>query len=274
MSDSNHRLMFPLFLPATRLERLPKALASGASCVIVDLEDAVAPADKPQARANLAALSLSDTDRPVYVRINAADTEWFQEDLQAVQQCGAAGMVLPKAEDTEIAIKLRRALPSNVALFGLVETARGIADVRDLATVFDRLFFGSLDYAADLGCAHTTPALAHARAEIVLAARLAGQPGPIDGVTADIRNASQIREDAALGAELGFAGKLLIHPEQVEPAKQGYRPDEIELIWAKGIIESAGKSGVSTYQGTMVDAPVIARANRLLVRATDTMGGH
>jgi citrate lyase subunit beta / citryl-CoA lyase len=246
MSENHHRLMFPLFLPAMRLERLPKALASGASCVIVDLEDAVAPTDKSQARTHLAALSRSGHDRPVYVRINAADTEWFQEDLQAVQQCGAAGVVLPKAEDIETVNKLRSALRADVALFGLVETARGIADVRDLATVFDRLFFGSLDYAADLGCAHTTPALAHARAEIVLAARLAGRPGPIDGVTADIRNASQIREDAALGAELGFAGKLLIHPAQVEPAKQGYRPEKTELIWAKRIIEAAGISGVST----------------------------
>lgn len=273
MSDSASRLMFPLFLPAMRLDRLPKALASGASCVIVDLEDAVAQDDKPQARDHLAALSLSGNSLPVYVRINAADTEWFQDDCRAVQECGADGLLLPKTEDVQIANKLRHALPAKFALFGLIESARGIADVRNLATAFDRLFFGSLDYAADLDCAHTTPALAHARAEIVLAARLAGKPGPVDGVTPDTRDTDQIREEAAYGAELGFKGKLLIHPAQVGPAKQGYRPSDAELDWAQGAINAGKNSGVSTYQGAMVDAPVIARATRLLARAAETMDG-
>lgn len=264
------RLMFPLFLPATRLERLPKALASGATCVILDLEDAVAPQEKPKARANLVLQSLSGNRPPVYVRTNAAGTEWFSDDLQAVLKSGADGVLLPKAEDVEIAAKLRHDLPPGTGLFGLIETARGIANIRELAPLFDRLFFGSLDYAADLDCDHTAPALAHARAEMVLAARLADKPGPVDGVTPDTRDINRIRKDAAYGAELGFKGKLLIHPAQVAPAKQGYRPDTTELDWAKGVIQAAGDSGVATYQGAMVDAPVIARAERLLARAGET----
>lgn len=273
MGDNAERLMFPLFLPATRLERLPKALSSGATCIIVDLEDAVAPQDKGQARNTLNTHSFSGEGPPVYVRINAAGTEWFNDDWQAVLGSGANGVLLPKAEDADVATKLRRDLPRGMALFGLIETARGIADVRSLAPLFDRLFFGSLDYAADLDCDHTNPALAHARAEMVLAARLTNKPGPVDGVTADTRDIDRIRHEAAYGAELGFKGKLLIHPAQVAPAKEGYRPDVSELEWATGVIRAAGNSGVSTYQGAMVDAPVIARAERLLARAADTNVG-
>lgn len=268
--DTSGRLMFPLFLPATRPERLAKARGSGASCVILDLEDAVAPKEKPDARAMLAALSLSGDGPPIYVRINAPGTPWFKEDWQAALRCGADGVVLPKAEDVETATKLRQELPADTALFGLVETAPGMACVRALAPIFDRLFFGSLDYAADLDCAHTAPALAHARAELVLASRLAGRPGPIDGVTPDTRDSDLICEDAARGAAFGFKGKLLIHPAQVDPAKQGYRPSIAELEWASGVIETGQNPGVSTFRGAMVDAPVIARAQRLLARAADT----
>lgn len=265
------QLMFPLFLPATRLDRLDKARRSGATCVILDLEDAVAPKDKPEARAKLAALSVRGGGVPVYVRINAADTPWFQKDWQAAKQCGAAGVVLPKAEEVAVAASLRQDLGPGTAILGLVETARGIGSVRQLAPSFDRLFFGSLDYAADLDCAHTAPALAHARAEMVLAARLAGRPGPVDGVTTDTQDSDLIQAEAAHGADLGFKGKLLIHPKQVVAAKQGYRPSQAELDWATGVLQAGEQSGVSTYRGAMVDAPVIARATRVFALAAQTI---
>lgn len=268
-------LFFPLFVPATRPERIDKARATAATCVIADLEDAVAPDEKDAAREALAQYLLPATGGvlPVCVRINGDGTPWFDDDLALVARAGVAGVVLPKAETPEQAQALRRALPASTALFGLVETALGLANVRALAPMFDRLMFGSLDFAADLGCAHSPAALAHPRAEIALASRLAGIPGPVDGVTTDTQNAALIELEAALGAGFGFKGKLLIHPNQIAPAKRAYRPDAAEIDWASRVVALAGGSGVAKVDGMMVDAPVIAQARAVLARAADTDEG-
>lgn len=263
------RLFFPLFVPANRPERIEKARQAASICVIADLEDAVAPQDKEAARQALASLTFS-AGVPVCLRINAAGTPWFEDDLALVQAGAFQGIVLPKAEDVEQILALRKALPPTIALFGLIETAKGLAQVRELAALFDRLFFGSLDYAADLGCAHSVPALAHARAEIVLASRVAGIPGPVDGVTTDTRDVTLIRSEAAYAAELGFKGKLLIHPAQLSPAKAGFRPDESEIEWAESVLSAIGNGGVAKVDGKMIDAPVIAKARAVLQRASET----
>ncbi|WP_346892335.1 CoA ester lyase [uncultured Roseibium sp.] len=269
------RLFFPLFVPASRPQLIEKAQAADPTCVIADLEDAVAPDDKEAARQALASLKVAD-DVPLCVRINAAATPWFADDLDMVaamaREGRCAGLVLPKAEDPAHVNAIRNALPSGAACFGLVETALGVARVRELAPVFDRLFFGSLDYAADLGCAHTVPALAHARSEIVLASRIADKPGPVDGVTAETRDMDVIRNDAAYAAELGFKGKLLIHPAQLSPAKAGFRPSDDEIAWADRVVSAAGNGGVAKLDGKMVDAPVIAKAKAVLARASETAG--
>ncbi len=270
LGTETDRLFFPLFVPAMRPDRIAKARTSGASCVIVDLEDAVAPDEKITARSTLASQFPFGEGLPVCVRINPPGTAWFEDDLAMTLKCGFAGVVLPKAENKTHTLELRRSLSPDTALFGLMETTRGIALVHELATIFDRLFFGSLDFAADLGCAHTAPALAHARAEIVLASRVAGKPGPVDGVSPDTRDIERIREESALGAELGFKGKLLIHPAQLAPAKAGYRPREAELAWARRIVEAGGSAGVTNVDGRMVDAPVVVRAERVLSIAAET----
>lgn len=265
------RLLFPLFVPATRPDRIDKARATRATCVIADLEDAVAPDEKGDARQALASSQYSHRKGlPLCVRINAARTPWFDEDLAMVSQFGFAAVILPKAEDPDLAQALRRVLPAQTALFGLVETALGVAAVRDLAPLFDRLMFGSLDYAAGLGCAHTAPALAHARAELVLASRVAGLPGPVDGITADTRDIGLIQKEAALGQELGFKGKFLIHPAQIAPAKAAYRPSPQDVAWARKVEEAARDVALAKIDGNMVDAPVIAHARGILARAMET----
>ncbi len=269
------RLFFPLFVPASRPQLIEKAQAANPTCVIADLEDAVAPDEKDAARQTLISLKVSD-GVPLCVRINAAAAPWFAEDLEMVaamaRESRCAGLVLPKAEDLAQVNAIRSALPPGAACFGLIETALGVARVRELAPLFDRLFFGSLDYAADLGCAHTVPALAHARSDIVLASRIAGKPGPVDGVTADTRDTDLIRNDAAYSAELGFKGKLLIHPAQLSPAKAGFRPGDDEIAWADRVLSAAGNGGVAKVDGKMVDAPVIAKARAVLERAAETAG--
>jgi citrate lyase subunit beta/citryl-CoA lyase len=150
----------------------------------------------------------------------------------------------------------------------LVETARGLAACRDIACAagVTRLAFGSIDYAADLGMAHVRDALLIARAEIVLASRLAGLPAPIDGVTTAIDDDETIADDARYAAALGFGGKLCIHPRQIPPVRRGFAPSDAELAWARRIIV-APEGGAVSVDGTMVDAPVRLRARQILVRA-------
>ncbi len=134
----------------------------------------------------------------------------------------------------------------------------------------ERLAFGSLDFAADLGCAHRRDTLAFARWEIVFASRVATRPAPLDGVTETIDDAARIEDDARHAADLGFGGKLAIHPRQVEPIRAGLRPDESEVEWARAVIAAAAAGGVGRLAGTMIDAPVVARARRVIARCASS----
>lgn len=250
----------PLFVPADRPERFAKAAASGADAVILDLEDAVAPDRKGAARA---ALACDFTDKPVIVRVNALGTPWHDDDMAAVARLPFAAIMLPKAEvAAEIA-----ALAERTPVIALVETARGMGCVREIA-MHGRasiLALGTVDYVADLGCAHTRDALLAARSEIVLASRLGGLAAPIDGVTLDVRDAAAARDDARHARRMGFAGKLAIHPAQVPAILEGMAPDAAERAWARRVLDSG--EGAVALDGMMVDEPVRMRARTILQRA-------
>lgn len=166
-------LIAPLFVPADRPERFAKAAASGADAVILDLEDAVAAHAKDSARANLRAVAL---DVPVIVRVNGVGSPWHEEDCAAIKDMTLAAIMLPKAERIADLERLSRLAP----VLALVETARGLAEARAMAQsgFAERMAFGSVDYAADLGCDHIPEALAGARAELVLTSRLGELPPP------------------------------------------------------------------------------------------------
>jgi citrate lyase subunit beta/citryl-CoA lyase len=247
--------MIVLFVPADRPERFAKAAASGADAIIIDLEDAVAPAAKAHARAALAQLP---TGVEIWVRINAAGTFWHEADVAALAGLPIAGAMLAKAENPAALQAI------GVPVIALIETARGIAAARKIASAAVRLAFGSIDYAADLGMAHTREALASARAELVLASRLAGIAAPLDGVTATIDEG--VEEDARHAAALGFAGKLCIHPRQITAARAGFAPSAADIAWAQRII-AAGAGGAVAVDGAMVDAPVRLRAEQILARS-------
>ena len=152
------------------------------------------------------------------------------------------------------------------AVLALVESARGIAAAREVAEAAARLAFGSIDLAADLGCAETRESLLAFRSELVLASRLAGLPGPLDGVTASYRDPEVIEDDARYAAALGFAGKLLIHPAQIVPARAGLEPAPAAIAWAERVL-AAGQGGRAVaVDGAMVDAPVLKRAEQILRR--------
>ena len=265
-SDFSTLALF-LFVPADRPDRWAKAFAAGADAVILDLEDAVAASAKPGARRALqeGRDAIDAAPCPVLVRVNARSSSDYSLDLDTARDLGLAGVMLAKAEmaaDVEAT-----SAATGAPVVALIETARGLAAARLIAAACARIAFGSIDFAADLGTAHTRLALASARSELVLASRLADRPAPIDGVTTSVKDPDLVRADATRACELGFSGKLLIHPAQIAPAMEGFRPSDDDVAWAERILSARGALGAAAVDGAMVDAPVFLRAEQVLRRA-------
>ncbi len=262
-----------LFVPASRPDRYARALASGADAVITDLEDAVAPADKASAReARRRWLQARPADaRGVVVRINAQGTAWHGDDFALCALPAVASVMVPKAERAD-AISAITALRPDLHVIALIESALGIANARALAAlpVVERLAFGNLDLALDLGLrGHDEDDLAPHRAEVVLASRLAGLPPPVDGVTAVLDDDARLRADVQRARRLGFGAKLCIHPRQVAAVHEGLAPSDAERAWARRVVEAAGSAAGAAIavEGTMVDMPVLRRARAILDEA-------
>ena len=249
-----------LFVPADRPERIAKARASGADAVVLDLEDAVAPAAKASARA--AFPQHLDPARPLVLRVNASGTPDHEADLALAAHPGIAAVMLPKAEAA--ADLARLAAPS----IPMIETAKGMANLPGIASAPGvlRLAFGTLDLMADLGIPADSPALDVFRAQMALASRVAGIAPPIDGVTPTFGDPGAVEADTRHALRFGFTARLLIHPRQVEPVHQAMHPTDEELAWAREVL-ALGVEGVATHKGTMIDKPVVERARRLLARA-------
>jgi citrate lyase subunit beta / citryl-CoA lyase len=267
MSSDFSTLALFLFVPADRPDRWAKAFAAGTDAVILDLEDGVAASAKPGARRALreGRDAIDAAPCPILVRVNARSSDDYPLDLDAVRDLGLAGVMLAKAE-TAADVEATSAA-TGAPVVALIETARGLAAARLIAAACARIAFGSIDFAADLGTAHTPAALASARSELVLASRLADRPAPIDGVTTSVKDPDLVRADAAHACELGFSGKLLIHPAQIAPAMDGFRPSDDDVARAERILSARAAPGAAAVDGAMVDAPVFLRAEQILRRA-------
>lgn len=265
--DSFATLSFPLFVPADRPDRFAKACASGTDSVIIDLEDAVASDLKSAVRRIPRDALPSDRTVTLMLRINAPGTQWYRDDVAFARATGFDAVVLPKAETPEQIADLRAALNPGQKILGLVETVRGVARMTELAEATDRLAFGSIDLSADMGCENTHMAFLPIRSQIVQAARLAGRPAPLDGVTTATRDPGIISEDARHSHEMGFGGKLLIHPNQIEPARSAFRPKKERIDWAERVVAASADGGAALVDGAMVDVPVLKQARRILDRA-------
>ena len=259
-----------LFVPADRPQRYAKALATSAHAVIIDLEDAVAPQAKSQARELLAAWLNSAEARPVHVRLNGPQTPWFSQDLALCHLHAVSGIVLPKAESPEELAHLARAVPGK-PLLALIESAAGMAAARQIAAApgVQRLVFGSIDFQADLGIEGEDDALLAFRSELVLASRLAQLQPPVDGVSTALDDRQATARETARARQLGFGAKLCIHPSQVAPVNEGFAPRPQELAWATRVLQAFEASGGAAVavDGKMVDAPVLKRAQALLASA-------
>jgi len=276
-----------LFVPGHHARRIAKALDSPADAVIIDLEDAVPPAEKEAARANAVA-ALAERGAPaVFVRVNGAADSGCLDDVLAVTRPGLAGIVLPKAESAAQLHALDWALsqleprhgiaPGTVELVPLVESARGVEDAPAIATATGRvrrLTYGVADYSLDLGLQPDPleAGLAYLRARLVHASRATGREAPIDSVVVEIRDLERLRESALRARALGLGGKLCLHPDQVPVVNEVFGPGEQELARARLVVAAfdeavaRGEAAV-TVEGLFVDAPVAEAARQLLASA-------
>ncbi len=258
-----------LFVPGNRPERFGKALAAGAGAIIVDLEDAVPAADKPAARDAVAAWLRPQ--QPALVRINAIDTPWFSDDLAMCIDRGATAIVLPKAEERDAIALVADRSRDRIAIFPLIESARGIANVSALASERNvrRLIFGSIDFRLDLGIdGDDADELLYFRSQLVLASRLAQLSAPVDGVTTDLQDEVRLTADTTRAKRLGFGGKCCIHPRQVGVVNRSFAPTADEIAWARKVLSAAQAAGGAaiSLDGEMLDRPVYARAEGILAR--------
>ena len=257
-----------LFVPGDRPDRYAKAAATAADLVIIDLEDAVPEEHKSLAR-DAAARWLA-AGGSAAVRVNGTTSTHHDQDVQALSGLpGLQAVVAPMSEDPDALTALHERLGPDVEILALVETALGVLRAVQIATTpgVSRLAFGNLDFAADISASPNDEAMLLARSSLVLASRAAGLPGPVDGVTTALDNPALARADATRAHGLGFAGKLCIHPTQVDSVNAAFTPSDQDLTWARRILQALDGGGAARVDGHMVDAPVAHRARAILARA-------
>jgi citrate lyase subunit beta/citryl-CoA lyase len=258
-----------LFCPADRPERFAKALERS-DAVILDLEDAVAPAHRTAARGHLIESEL-DPAR-VIVRVNPPGTDAFAADLATLSQTDYRRIMVAKAE----APKRLGRVDARFELIALCETAKGIAQADRIAALGNvvALMWGAEDLVASLGGTSSRKpngryrdVARYARSRVLIAAGARGKAA-IDAVHLDIGDTKRLAAEAADAAASGFSATACIHPSQVPVIRDAYRPDAKTIAWARGVLAAAdGERGVFAYEGRMIDEPVLRHARGVLARA-------
>ncbi|AZZ42779.1 CoA ester lyase [Acidipropionibacterium jensenii] len=268
-------------MPGANARALEKAKTLPCDAIIIDLEDAVAPAAKPEARDRAAQVVSSRPygSREVVIRINGMDTPWYREDLVAAVAAVPNAIAVPKVGSADqvrtIAAEMSAAgAGPEMSIWAMIETPRAVLDCLAIAEASDRLdvlVMGTNDLTKELRASHVPGRgpVTTALQMCVLAARAAGRV-ILDGVYNDVRDAAGFRSQAHEAMLMGFDGKTLIHPSQVGPANEVFAPDADEIAEAHGIIEAweAGEgSGVVTYNGRMIENLHVETARRVLAMA-------
>ncbi len=273
-----------LFVPSSDLRKAEKALSLNADCIILDLEDAVAISEKSNARSIALDILTRASNKAIYVRINGIYTPFVLNDLMVVMKGNPAGIILPKAESKEEILRVDWLLSQleneyklslgRVGLIPLIETAKGVLNAYEIASACTRvrcLAFGSIDYTLDIGTSMSAEGqeIFYARAHLVVVSRAAKCGAPIDTVYPEIRNVDGMRAESILARQLGFQGKLVIHPSQIEIANEIFSPTEKEIEYARKVIKAfkeAESQGIAAVQieGKFIDYPVAAWAQKVL----------
>ncbi|HVC56121.1 MAG TPA: CoA ester lyase [Stellaceae bacterium] len=283
---NNQPLRSFLFAPGNHARRVEKALSLDADAVILDLEDAVATAEKPATRA-LVAAALQRTRRGrLYVRVNAVDSEFCYGDLVAVVRPGLDGVILPKVESAAglatidwLLAQLERErglMPGGIDLIPIIETARGLdrlGAILAAGTRVRRVAFGAGDFTLDVNMAWSRDEaeLAQARAAIVVASRAAGIEAPLDTVWVDLPDRDGLEASSRTALGFGFQGKMCIHPDQIAVVNRVFTPSEAEIAFAERVAAAFAKaeaegSAAIQLDGKFIDYPIVYRAQRVLQR--------
>jgi citrate lyase subunit beta / citryl-CoA lyase len=273
-----------LFAPGNHPRRVEKALSLDADAVILDLEDAVATAEKPAARAAIAAALTRPRRALLYVRVNAVDTEFSYGDLVAIVRPGLDGIILPKVESAAGLATIDWLLgqlerehglkAGALDLIPIIETARGLRQIDAILAAGTRVrhaAFGAGDFTLDTNMrwSRNEAELAQARATIVAASRAAGIEAPFDTVWVDLADAEGLEASAQAALALGFQGKMCIHPDQIAVINRVFTPSAAEMAFAERVVaafaaaEAAGSAAVQ-LDGKFIDYPIVYRARRVL----------
>ena len=273
------RIRSMLFMPATRADMIAKIPRFAPDVAVVDLEDAVAAGEKARARP-VAAAAIDALDpavqATVLIRVNPVGTDWFADDVATAASCGAAGIVVPKLSTEQQLLQVRLALVehswSDALLVAGLETALGVADARGLLAGglsggLSAAYFGAEDYVADIGGRRSPGGeeVLYARSQVCIAAYLAGIPA-VDQAVMGLADDEHFLADARGGQNLGYQGKICIHPRQAELAHQVFTPTPDEVAHARAVVE-AGAAGVGVVDGQMVDDVHVRLARSVLARA-------
>jgi len=266
-----------LYMPSSNARALEKAKSIPCDGLILDLEDAVAPDAKPAARdaACAAAASGEYGAREVTIRVNGADTEWHGDDLKAACEAGPDAVVVPKVNSADAVLQLVEAMaghgaPERTKLWAMVETPSAMLHAEEIAAASDRLtvlVMGTNDLVKELYAEHVPsrqPVLT-GLGLAVLAARATGKV-VLDGVYNDVKDTDGFLAECRQGREMGFDGKTLIHPGQVDGANEAFAPSAKAVEDARGILEAweSGDQGVVTYNGRMIENLHVEAARRTL----------
>lgn len=277
-----------LYVPGNETRKIEKAVTLGADSVCLDLEDGVAPNRKGEARKSIArafrTLDFGASEK--LGRINGVGTGFESEDLEAIAPARPDGIVVPKVNDAEelrwVSARLseiearEHIAPGSIALIGMIESARGLVNVAHIANAdarLEALIFGAEDYAADVGATRTREGweVLYARSAIVAACAASGIQA-IDLLYLDFRDPEGLRAETLRGAQLGYVGTQVIHPNQVPIVQEVYTPDDVAIAQAQRIADAAAEQlaqgrGAFALDNKMVDMPIVKAAERVLARA-------
>jgi citrate lyase beta subunit len=276
-----------LYMPGDDWKKITKSITLGVDCICMDMEDGVAINRKAEARATIAKalqeLGFGKSEK--LARINSVGSGWEKDDIGAVLPHHPDGIVIPKIESYDQiewgsnmieSAELKNGWPVNsIRMLVGVETARGILNLKEIASHprLDGIIFGGEDFAASIGATRTPEAveLLYAR-EAVVTACAAYDLQAIDIVTIDFKNLDVVRAESEFGARLGYTGKQIIHPAQVEPVQSAFTPNDEAIAYAKRVVEAFEASqkegkGAFALDGKMIDLPLLKNAQKVLERA-------
>jgi citrate lyase subunit beta / citryl-CoA lyase len=293
MSTEIQPLRSFLFAPGNHARRVEKALSLDADAVILDLEDAVATAEKPATREAVAAAFKRPRRGLLYVRLNAVDTEFCYGDLVAIVRPGLDGVILPKVESAAALATIdwllaqlerdRGLTPGSIDLIPIIETACGLDRLNAIlaaGTRVRRVAFGAGDFTLDVNMTWSRgeTELAHARAVVVTASRAAGIEAPLDTVWVDLTDRDGLEASARTALGFGFQGKMCIHPDQIAVVNSVFTPSGAEVAFAERVAAAFAKaeaegSAAIQLDGKFIDYPIVYRAQRLLQRVAAIRAG-